>query len=103
VLAACADPACVSRIGATGPDPLYAPADGPLARRAGLRHDLGLSSTGYPLKTTRALLYRLEVATSIVSIALFALTLVEPQSIERWLDESYDDFSRTCRTSFARR
>ena len=42
------------------------------------------------MKTTRALLYRLEVAASIVSIALLILTLVEPQWIERWLDESPD-------------
>lgn len=38
----------------------------------------------------RPWLYRAEVAASLVSVALFLLTLVDPQWIERWLDESPD-------------
>jgi len=38
----------------------------------------------------RPWLYRAEVAASLISIALFVLTLVDPQWIERWFDESPD-------------
>ena len=39
----------------------------------------------------RSWLYRAEVAASVVSAALFVLTLVDPQWIERWFDESPDN------------
>ena len=35
-------------------------------------------------------LYRAEVAASAISTVLFAWTLLDPQWIERWLDESPD-------------
>ena len=38
----------------------------------------------------RVWLYRTEVAAALVSAALFVLTLVDPQWIERWFDESPD-------------
>lgn len=38
----------------------------------------------------RPWLYRAEVATSLLAIASFVLTLVDPQWIERWFDESPD-------------
>ena len=41
-------------------------------------------------RTTRVWLYRFEMTSSIVGIALFVLTLVDPQWIERWFDESPD-------------
>ena len=40
---------------------------------------------------SRVWLYRAEVAASVVSALLFVLTLVDPQWIERWFDESPDD------------
>lgn len=39
---------------------------------------------------SRPWLYRLEVAVSIISVLLLALTMVEPMWIERLLDESPD-------------
>jgi len=39
---------------------------------------------------SRVGLYRIEVAVALVSAALFVLTLVDPQWIERWFDESPD-------------
>jgi len=38
----------------------------------------------------RPWLYRAEVAAAFISVALFLLTLVDPQWIERWFDESPD-------------
>jgi len=34
--------------------------------------------------------YRVEIGTSLVALALFALTLLDPQWIERFFDESPD-------------
>jgi hypothetical protein len=39
---------------------------------------------------TRRWLYRAEIAASLLSVALFALTQVDPQWIERFFDESPD-------------
>jgi len=41
-------------------------------------------------RATRVWLYRFEMTASVVGIALFVLTLVDPQWIERWFDESPD-------------
>ena len=39
---------------------------------------------------SRRWLYRVEAAASVLSFALFALTIVYPMWIERWFDESPD-------------
>ena len=42
------------------------------------------------MPVSRVWLYRAEIAAALVSAALFVLTLIDPQWIERWFDESPD-------------
>ena len=53
-------------------------------------HDFPIPRRSDAVRLSPIWLYRVEVAVSAVSAVLFVWTLIDPQWIERWFDESPD-------------